>query len=79
MTTQVLMSNNIQSTEAVSSSAQANQVAKLPYQANHQVELMHLQAEIEALLQQLKCLKQQRGGDAIPESVSHDLPVLATR
>ncbi|NJO43069.1 MAG: hypothetical protein HC769_22610 [Cyanobacteria bacterium CRU_2_1] len=34
--------------------------ANLPYQANHQVELLHLQAEIEALLQQLKTLKQQR-------------------
>lgn len=31
---------------------------KLPYQANHQVELLHLQAETEALLQHLKTLKQ---------------------
>lgn len=35
-------------------------VTKLPYQTNHQVELLHLQAEIEALLQQLQALKQQR-------------------
>ncbi|MBF2003815.1 MAG: hypothetical protein IGS38_24220 [Synechococcales cyanobacterium M58_A2018_015] len=35
-------------------------MTKLPYQANHQVELLHLQAETEALLQQLKTLKQQR-------------------
>lgn len=33
---------------------------KLPYQANHQVELLHLSAEIDALLQQLQSLKQQR-------------------
>jgi hypothetical protein len=32
----------------------------LPYQASHQVELLHLQAETEALLQQLQTLKQQR-------------------
>ncbi len=33
---------------------------KLPYQATHQVELLHLQAETEALFQQLQVLKQQR-------------------
>lgn len=32
----------------------------LPYQANHQIELLHLQAEAEALLQELKTLQQQR-------------------
>jgi RNase adaptor protein for sRNA GlmZ degradation len=35
-------------------------LSKLPYQATHQVELLHLQAETEALLQQLQTLKQQR-------------------
>jgi hypothetical protein len=34
--------------------------AKLPYQVDHQVELLHLRAEVEALLQQLQNLKQQR-------------------
>lgn len=33
---------------------------KLPYQANHQVELLHLQAETEALLQEIQTAKQQR-------------------
>lgn len=33
---------------------------KLPYQVDHQVELLHLRAEAEALLQQLQILKQQR-------------------
>jgi hypothetical protein len=33
---------------------------KLPYQVDHQVELLHLRAEVEALLQQLQTLKQQR-------------------
>jgi hypothetical protein len=55
---------------------------KLPYQATHQVELLHLQAEIEALLQQLKTLKQQRlevdplEADATPIDQS---PVLIAR
>lgn len=35
-------------------------LSKLPYQATHQAELLHLQAEIEALLQQLQTLKRQR-------------------
>jgi hypothetical protein len=38
----------------------ARKPAKLPYQASHQVELLHLQAETEALIQQLQTLKQQR-------------------
>lgn len=33
---------------------------KLPYQATHQVELLHLQAETEALLQEIQTVKQQR-------------------
>ncbi len=32
----------------------------LPYQASHQVELLHLQAETEVLLQQIQTVKQQR-------------------
>jgi hypothetical protein len=35
---------------------------ELPYQTNHQVELLHLQAETEVLLQQLKVLQQQKAG-----------------
>jgi hypothetical protein len=37
---------------------------KLPYQASHQAELIHLEAEIEALLQRLQALKQQRMTEA---------------
>lgn len=33
---------------------------KLPYQANHQVELLHLQAEIDDLLHRLQTLKQSK-------------------
>ena len=75
MTTQVLMSSSTLSSDQVvvnaqqpgettqisgSSASVAVQARKLPYQESHQVELLHLQAEIEALLQQLQSLKQQR-------------------
>lgn len=33
---------------------------KLPYQVDHQVELLHLRAEAEALLQELQTRKQRR-------------------
>lgn len=79
MTTQVSMANNHKTSESVASSVQATaQATKLPYQANHQVELMHLQAEIEALLQQLKCIKQQRGSE-IPTTQTEEVPVLVSR
>ena len=32
----------------------------LPYQASHQVELLHLQAETEVLLQEIQTVRQQR-------------------
>jgi hypothetical protein len=47
--------------------ASLTKLAKLPYQANHQVELLHLQAETEALLHQLQTLKEQRSVAAIAE------------
>ncbi|MBD1866168.1 hypothetical protein H6F88_31915 [Oculatella sp. FACHB-28] len=34
--------------------------SKLPYRDNHRAELLHLQAETEALLKQLQVLQQQR-------------------
>jgi len=34
--------------------------SRLPYQESHRAELLHLQAETEALLQQLQTLQQQR-------------------
>lgn len=44
-----------------SSSANSVPPAKsLPYQPTHQVELLNLQAETEALLQHLYCLQRQR-------------------
>jgi hypothetical protein len=33
---------------------------KVPYQAAQQVKFLHLEAEVESLLQQLQTLKQQR-------------------
>ena len=63
MTTQVLISEqeakSLQAKSANGSTA-ATRPAPLPYQANHQVELLHLQAETEVLLQQLKTLKQRK-------------------
>lgn len=38
----------------------AAKLNKLPYQASHKAELIHLQEDIDALLQQLQSLKQQR-------------------
>jgi len=52
--------NNVKSAELSNKPAGTIQPSKLPYQDNHQVELLHLQAEIDALLQQLTTLKQQR-------------------
>ncbi len=88
MTTQVLMSTNLTLPEATTIDAaipaakvdaSVSQTTKLPYQANHQVQLLHLQAEIEALLHQLTTLKQQRAltEDEQPDAV--EVPVLAAR
>lgn len=92
MTTQVLMSSNqtlseaatinsvVSATEVEASISQAaTQTAKLPYQANHQVELLHLQAEIEALLQQLTTLKQQRTSSEHEQTDAVEAPVLVAR
>ncbi|WP_416672752.1 hypothetical protein [Egbenema bharatensis] len=58
-------------------SANLIKLNKLPYQANHKAELIHLQEDIDALLQQLQTLKQQRLA-SVPSSLdtSADLPVL---
>jgi hypothetical protein len=75
MTTQVLIPNSIlsdaltetaapapsvQVTHQVSLDSSSQPKRELPYQKNHQVELLHLQAETEVLLQQLKALQQQK-------------------
>lgn len=38
----------------------SSDLGKLPYQTTHQLELLHLRAEVEALLQHLQFQKQQR-------------------
>lgn len=50
---------------------------KLPYQENHKEELLHLQADIEALLQQLQTLKQQRLESDSPDAEAEAAPVPA--
>ncbi len=59
MTSQVLTPIRSTASDSTSSMAVLENV-KLPYQVDHQVELLHLRAEVEALLQQLQTLKQQR-------------------
>lgn len=63
---------------AKSSTPVAAETRKLPYRANHQAELMHLQAETEALLQRLQTLKQQRmtevpADDEVVQSIEANL------
>lgn len=65
---------NAPATEIAASTSQS---PKLPFQTNHQVEWLHLQAEAEALLQQLIELKQQRHETEAEEPVK--APVLAGR
>jgi hypothetical protein len=73
MTIQTLSSNSFielaasadSDRHAASSNASGSSVCLLGqrqplYQGSHQTELQHLQAEAEALLQQLQALKQQR-------------------
>ena len=52
---------------------------RLPYQANHQVELLHLQAETEALLERLKTLKQQRSEEQAHDDAAVESSVLVSR
>ncbi len=58
--------------------ASPSRVVKLPYQATHQMELLHLHAEIEALLQQVRILKQQRLSNSGSLELS-ERPALAIR
>jgi hypothetical protein len=55
----VATSNSAPSADRTLNQAEAK-TRQLPYQESHQAELLHLQAETEALLQQLQTLKQQR-------------------
>jgi hypothetical protein len=56
----------------------SNLPKQLPYQASHQVELLHLQAELDALFQQLQSLKQQRQTSPAtqPDRQTVELPLL---
>lgn len=47
-------------TERISTEALASNLTKSCYQADQQVKLLHLQAEIDCLLQQLQNLNTQR-------------------
>lgn len=64
MTSQVLTPSRSSEAapQAVSSTSRSAilEGVKLPYQVDHQVELLHLRAEAEALLQELQTLKQRR-------------------
>lgn len=58
MSSSQLLAENPQLVSKVS--AQTNEPQKPPYQVDQQVKFMHLEAEVESLLQQLQSLKQQR-------------------
>jgi hypothetical protein len=51
---------------------------KLPYQANLQAELIHLQAETEALLQHLRMLKHRRTVEISTQDKAAATPTLVT-
>lgn len=50
----------INSSSAVTGNPRLVEQMKSPYRADQQVKYLHLQAEVESLLQQLQILKQQR-------------------
>ena len=59
---QLLMANSQLSNAPVASTddPRLNESKKFHYQVHQQVKLLHLQAEVELLLQQQQCLRQQR-------------------
>lgn len=60
MALQQLVSSSSSNLLASSSQVQPIQIAEAFYQADHQAEFLHLQADADALLTQLKALKYQR-------------------
>ncbi|MBD1911986.1 MULTISPECIES: hypothetical protein [unclassified Leptolyngbya] len=61
MTSQTLVSNSSVDAASQSNVAVLTPAApRLPYSKPQQIELLHLQAEADALLQQLQILKQQK-------------------
>jgi hypothetical protein len=58
---QVLVGDRQIGSESVkTNSSRSDQSKKSPYQVDQQVKFLHLEAEVEYLLQQLQNLKQQR-------------------
>jgi hypothetical protein len=54
------------------------ELMKTIYQADQQVKYLHLQAEVESLLQQLQIIQKQRLTSVPPESIQQDRePVLS--
>lgn len=53
-------SQPVSNVSATTQGPRLNESKKFPYQVDHQVKFLHLQAEVELLLQQLQSLKQQR-------------------
>ncbi len=49
--------------------------SKVPYQAAQKVKFLHLEAEIESLLQQLQTLKQQRIAHSSCDTVGIEISV----
>ena len=62
MSPQVLVSDRsmVSQVSVTTNSPACNQSKKSPYQVDQQVKFLHLEAEVEYLLQQLQNLKQQR-------------------
>ena len=96
MTTQVLIPSRLSSSESLpmsdsrpsleaaqtseSTAVQSISARKLPYQSEIQVELLHLQADTEALLLQLQTLKQQRMAEELDQQeCSVPAPLVASR
>ncbi|GAB4133075.1 MAG: hypothetical protein Fur0046_03460 [Cyanobacteria bacterium J069] len=50
----------VESDRSLTLAAPAPELSKLPYDKAHQLELLHLRAEAEALLQQLQIEKQRK-------------------
>ena len=74
------LSDSPQSESSQAESTGGAKFCTLPYQASHQVELLHLHAEIESLLQQVRALKQQRLADNSEELLTPiKVPALSMR
>lgn len=64
----VANSQPVNNVSATTQRPSLNQLKNFPYEAAQQVKFLHLEAEVESLLQQLQTLKQQRVADASPDT-----------